>query len=979
MPTIIPVNKWNELKEKLKGDLFTGDTMRILYSTDASAYRELPLAVALPKDEDDIVQLIRFARKMKVALIPRTAGTSLAGQVVGNGIVVDVSKYMNRILEVNAKERWVKVQPGVVLDELNKALLPYGLFFGPETSTSNRCMIGGMVGNNACGSHSLIYGSTRDHTLEITALLSDGSKTIFGQLRKEEFTQKCGLPGLEGELYRTAESILSNPENRQHIRDNYPDPRVERRNTGYALDLLLDSAPFTNNGEPFNFCRVLAGSEGTLAFSTEIKLNLVPLPPSEKALVCIHCHSLEEAFKANLVALEHKPVAIELIDHYILARTKENIEQRKNRFFIDGEPAAILVVEFAFDTKEAIDRAAEELEKDMRKKGYGYHFPVILGNDINKVWALRKAGLGLLSNVKGDKKPVAVIEDTAVLPEYLPAYMEEFAAMLEKLGLSCVYYAHIATGELHLRPVLDLKDQVDIELFHTVALETAKLVKKYKGSLSGEHGDGRLRGEFIPLMLGDHVYELLKKVKRTFDPEGIFNPGKITDTPVMNTSLRFDAGQETKEFDTVFDFTSTLGIVRAAEQCNGSGDCRKSEQFAGTMCPSYQATRDERDTTRARANILREMLTRSTKANPFDHKEILDVMDLCISCKGCKAECPSNVDMAKYKAEFLQHYYDANGTPLRSWLVGNITKLNRLGSLVPSIYNAFLKNKVFSGLLKKTIGFAQERSIPLLHKQTLVQWYRRHRNNQPAGRKVYLFADEFTNYNDVNIGIKAIESLNMLGYQVIIPEHEESGRTYLSKGLVRKAQKLAVKNIEKLSPLVSPHTPLIGLEPSAILTFKDEYIDLTREETKQKAIALAANTYLFDDFIMKEVQEGRISQSQFTGYERSIRLHGHCHQKALATTASTKQMLSLPAGYKVEEITSGCCGMAGSFGFEKEHYTVSMKIGELVLFPDIRKTDEKVTIAAPGTSCRHQIKDGTGRTALHPVEILWEALKGIRN
>lgn len=972
---MIPINKWNELREKLKGELFTGETMRILYSTDASAYREIPLAVVVPKDESDIVQLIMFAHKMKVTLIPRTAGTSLAGQVVGNGIVVDVSKYMNRILEVNTEEKWVRVQPGVVLDELNKALAPTGLFFGPETSTSNRCMIGGMVGNNACGAHSLVYGSTRDHTLEITALLSDATKVTFRSLNGEEFKDKCNQNNLEGRIYSKINDILTDQKNREEIRNNYPDPRLERRNTGYALDLLLDNQPFQEKGIPFNLCKLLAGSEGTLAFSTEIKLNLVPLPPNEKALVCIHCHSLEEAFKANLIALKHNPVAVELIDHFIIERTRDNIEQRKNRFFIKGEPAAILVVEFALHTKDTIDEAAKLLEQEMKAEGYGYHFPIVTGNDISKVWALRKAGLGLLSNIKGDKKPVAVIEDTAVLPELLPAYMTEFAAMLQRYDLNCVYYAHIATGELHLRPVLDLKDPHDVELFHTVALETAKIVKKYRGALSGEHGDGRLRGEFIPLMLGNHVYGLLKEIKHNFDPTGIFNNRKITDTPVMNTSLRYESGQKTREINTIFDFSDSMGIVRAAEQCNGSGDCRKSEQFAGTMCPSYQATRDEKDTTRARANILREMLTRSTKGNPFNHKEILDVMDLCISCKGCKAECPSNVDMAKYKAEFLQHYYDANGTPLRSLLIANITTFNRLGSLLPSFYNGFLKNKLFSGLLKKIIGFAPRRELPLLHKQTLTGWYRKHGNEQPEGRRVYLFADEFTNYNDVNIGITAIKALNKLGYKVEIPNHYESGRTFLSKGLLRKAQKLAVGNVQLLSDVVTAESPLIGIEPSAILTFMDEYIDLTKGELQEKARLLAGNTYLFDDFIMREVNAGRIKSDVFTGSNRQIKLHGHCHQKALASTASTKQMLSLPAGYRVEEIRSGCCGMAGSFGFEKEHYEVSMKIGELVLFPEVRKSEKEATIAAPGTSCRHQIKDGTGKLALHPIEILWESLQ----
>ncbi len=971
---MIPVNKWNELRTRLKGDLFTGDSMRILYATDASAYRELPAAVCRPKDEDDLKELIAFSVKTKLPLIPRTAGTSLAGQVVGNGLVADVSKYMTRVLELNVEEHWVRVQPGVVLDELNKMLEPHGLFFGPETSTSNRCMVGGMVGNNSCGSHSLVYGSTRDHTLEIKALLSDGSEAVFGPLSSMDFSRKCELQNLEGSLYRSVREMLTNPANQDEIRAQYPDPEIERRNTGYALDLLLESEPFTPGKPEFNFCRLLAGSEGTLAFSTEIKLNLVPLPPKEKALICIHCQTLEDAFKGNLVALRHKPVAVELIDNYILERTKGNIEQRKNRFFIQGEPAAILVVELALDSREAIDLLAAELEADMRQEGFGYHFPVVYGGDINKVWALRKAGLGLLSNVPGDKKPVAVIEDTAVNPAVLPDYMTDFRAMLAELGLDCVFYAHIATGELHLRPVLDLKDPKDVELFHTVALETARLVKKYRGSLSGEHGDGRLRGEFIPLMLGDHNYALLKELKTTWDPQGIFNPGKITDTPVMNASLRYEPGVKTKEIDTIFDFSESLGIVRAAEQCNGSGDCRKSEQFAGTMCPSFQATRDENTTTRARANILREFLTRSEKANPFDHQEIYEIMDLCLSCKGCKSECPSNVDIAKYKAEFLQHYYDANGVPLRARMIAWITSFNKLGSILPSFYNFFLKNPFLSGMMKKTLGFAPERSIPLLYKTTLRSWQRKNNENPAGGRLVYLFADEFTNYNDVEVGIRAIQALNKLGYRVEIPGATESGRTFLSKGLTRKAKKIAEKNIGLLASLITDEAPMIGIEPSAILTFRDEYIDLTQGSLKEKAIGLAKNCLLFDDFIMREVNDGRINKAQFTSDQRSIRLHGHCHQKSLASTASTKQMLTLPANYRVDEIKSGCCGMAGSFGYEAEHYEVSMKVGELVLFPEVRKTAADTTIAAPGTSCRHQIMDGTGRKALHPVEVFWESL-----
>jgi FAD/FMN-containing dehydrogenase/Fe-S oxidoreductase len=969
----------DRLVPEFAGEIFTDYSYRLLYATDASAYREIPLAVARPRHKDDILRLIDFAREHGASLIPRTAGTSLAGQVVGHGIVVDVSRYMTRILEINAEERWVRVEPGVILDELNRMLQPLGLFFGPETSTSNRCMIGGMVGNNSCGAHSLVYGSTRDHTLEITAFLSDGSEVVFGDVNPEELLAKCKLDSLEGKVYSNLHKTLSDKHNSILIRQEYPDPSIHRRNTGYALDLLLDCAPFKADGPPLNLCRLLAGSEGTLAFTTEVKLNLIPLPPPVTGLVCVHCNTLDEAFRGNLVALRHRPEAIELMDKVVMEQTRHNIEQARNRFFISGDPEALLIVEFAGQSKEEIEARAIELEKDMRANGFGYHFPRVFGPDIKKVWNLRKAGLGLLSNIPGDAKPVAVIEDTAVRPEDLPDYLREFQEMLDGFGLSCVYYAHIATGELHLRPVLNLKDPHHVELFHSVALETARLVKKYKGSLSGEHGDGRLRGQFIPLMLGEEVYALLKEVKATWDPQGIFNPGKITDTPVMNTSLRYESGRPERHIHTHFDFSSSGGILRALEQCNGSGDCRKTEVAGGTMCPSYMATREEHTTTRARANILREFLTHSPRHNPFDHQEIYDVMDLCLSCKGCKSECPSNVDMSRYKAEFLQHYHDVNGLSLRVRAVAYISSLHRLASVYPRIYNAIVKNPALSTWIKKTLGFAQERELPLLNRQRFTRWLKKHnrrsrRKNFPNGR-VWLFSDEFTQYTDGAVGKAAVKLLNALGYSVTVPPHVYSGRTFLSKGLVRKAASLARRNVEMLAPIISENEPLIGIEPSAILSFRDEYPDLVGDELKKSAEMIAPHVLMIDEFIMREYEAGRISSDAFTREHLQVMLHGHCHQKALSSTGPTKLMLSIPVNYQVSEIPSGCCGMAGSFGYEEEHYSLSMKVGELVLFPNVRAAGASVAIAAPGTSCRHQIKDGTGREALHPVELLYRALK----
>ncbi|MEI6694647.1 MAG: FAD-linked oxidase C-terminal domain-containing protein [Bacteroidota bacterium] len=963
------------LKPQFKGDIYIDDTMRLLYATDASAYREIPLAVLRPIDKEDIRLLIQFSNQYKTALIPRTAGTSLAGQVVGNVIVVDVSKYMCRILEINVAEQWVKVEPGVVLDELNKILATKNLFFGPETSTSNRCMIGGMVGNNSCGAHSLVYGSTREHTLAINTLLSDGSEALFKPLNKKEFEEKLIGDTLENKIYQQINEVLSNKENQAEIIAQYPAKSLERRNTGYAIDLLMDMQPFSKEGKAFNFSKLLAGSEGTLAFSTEITLNLLPLPPKEVALVCIHCDSLKDALKGNIIALKHHPVAIELMDDIIMNCTKDNISQRKNRFFIQGNPKAMLIVEFALESKDALFNAAANLEKEMRASGFGYHFPIILDEDISKVWNLRKAGLGVLSNIPGDAKPVPVIEDTAVNPDLLPDYIDEFQLILDKYNLNCVFYAHIATGELHLRPVLNLKNPKDVELFHTVALETAQLVKKYQGSLSGEHGDGRLRGEFISLMIGEKNYKIIQEIKECWDPQHIFNPSKIVDTPSMNTFLRYETGKKIREIETIFDFSKDQGILRAAEKCNGSGDCRKTAIIGGTMCPSFMASHDESSTTRARANILREFLTQSDKKNPFDHPEIYNVFDLCLSCKACKSECPSSVDIAKLKAEFLQHYYDANGIPLRTRAIAYISRINAFGSLFTPLTNFLMSNAITSAVAKAILGFSPNRSIPLLSKITLRKWAETNKlsAHYPNG-KVYLFADEFTNYNESEIGIKAILLLEKLGYEAIIPKHIESGRTFLSKGLLRSAKKIARQNIIYLKDIITDELPLIGIEPSAILSFREEYIDLVGNDLLPEAQLIAKNALLFDEFFMREVEKGKITKESFQNEFKQIKLHGHCQQKSIASTSPTKKMLAFPENYSVEEIPSGCCGMAGSFGYEKEHYELSMKIGDLVLFPAVKETAEEILIAALGTSCRCQIKDGTGREAMHPVEIMYEAL-----
>lgn len=963
-----------DLKNKIRGELFTDVLHRIIYSTDASGYREEPLGVVYPIESIDVRKIVSFAIQNHINLIPRAGGTSLAGQVVGKGLVVDISKHMNRILEICPEEKWILVQPGVILDELNLFCKPYGLFFGPETSTSNRCCLGGMVGNNSCGSHSLVYGSTRDHILEANVVLSDGSEVILKGLSRTEIEEKLRESSLEGKIYRQMIELLSNPENRKEIIENYPDTSLRRRNSGYAIDELLRCNYFDQTcDEPFNLCKLLAGSEGTLAFVTELKLHLVPLPPVEKAVICVHCSTLEESFEANLVALRHDPVAIELMDNTILELSKQNISQNKNRFFIQGDPAAILIIELVGNTKEAVDLEADEIEADLREYQYGYHYPRIYGKDISKVWSLRKAGLGLLAGMPGCAKPVSVIEDTAVAPYRLPGYISDLQKVLEHYHLSCVYHAHISTGELHLRPILNLKDKKDRELFRIIATETAKLVKKHKGSLSGEHGDGRLRGEFIPLLLGDKVYGILKDVKNIWDSSHIFNMGKIVDAPPMDVDLRYE--KKGLNVPTYFDYSRQKGWLCAIEQCNGAGDCRKSDLFGGTMCPTYRATRDEKNSTRARANVLRELLTHPQTEDMFKQPEILEALDTCVSCKACKSECPSNVDMARFKAEYLQHHYDVSHVSLRSLLVANLTKIQKMGMIAPWLYNGIVSCKSTSSLLKGMLRFAPERSIPRLYKMTLRNWLLHHPNlNAPVKGTVYLFSDEFTNYMDVEIGIRFIELLRKLGYSVRIPEHVESGRTELSKGMLKKAKAIAEKNVTLLQGSITEEIPLIGIEPSCILSFRDEYPDLVSEQVKDSAAKLAVNTLLYDEFIVREIKRGNITSSQFTANSLKIMLHGHCHQKSLASIEPSREMLSLPANYEVKVIPSGCCGMAGAFGYEKEHYQLSMQIGEQVLFPAIRRTGDDVCISAPGTSCRQQISDGTGRKALHPIEVLYNAL-----
>ncbi|CAM3403530.1 FAD-binding and (Fe-S)-binding domain-containing protein [Aequorivita lipolytica] len=972
--------KIQEFQKTFKGEFFTDTLHTAIYATDASVYRKVPIGVAFPKDNEAIKQLISFAGKNNTSLIPRTAGTSLAGQCVGEGIVVDVSKHFTKIISVDTEKRTVTLQPGVIRDELNQYLKPFELFFGPNTSSSNRCMIGGMVGNNSSGTTSIQYGVTRDKVLKLKTILSNGEEAIFETHSKETFLKKTELNSLEGKIYKTLYTELISEETQHEIWKEFPKPEIHRRNTGYAVDSLLNTTVFGEFEEEINLCKLLCGSEGTLAFTTEITLQLDVLPPQFTAMVATHYETLEACLKDVVVAMQHNLHTCEMMDNVILDCTKKSKTYEPYRFFVKGNPKAILLLELKSNSEKDLVKQIASLLDSLKLAAHSYHSPVLRGEEIEMALELRKAGLGLLGNMVGDRKAVACIEDTAVTLEDLPSYITEFSALMKKYDQQAVYYAHAGAGELHLRPILNLKEKEGVDYFRKITTDVAKLCKKYNGSFSGEHGDGIVRAEFIPLMIGEKNYELLKRIKTAFDPQNIFNPGKVIDAYKMDESLRYDIDREEPKIKTLMDFSDSEGILRLAEKCNGSGDCRKTAEAAGAMCPSYHATKNEKDTTRARANALREVLTNNEAVNKFNSKELKEVFDLCISCKACASECPSNVDISTAKAEFLYQYNKANGVSFSNKLFGKSTILNKMASKLPKLSNWFFVNSVTSKIIKKVSGIHQNRSLPKVSIKSFSKSIQTNNNQLIEGnltknnqtKNVLLFVDEFSNYLDAEIAMDSFLLLTGLGYKITVIDTLDSGRALISKGFLEEAKKEADRNITFLKDKVSENVPLIGIEPSAILSFRDEYLRLA--EDKASAENISKNTFLIEEFLAAEIENGNISAAQFTSEEKHIKIHSHCHQKSLSNQKVTFDILNLPINYKPTIITSGCCGMAGSFGYEKEHYEVSMKIGELKLFPAVRKSSADTMISSNGTSCRHQILDGTNRKALHPVTILKNAL-----
>ncbi len=953
------------------GEFYFNDLYKKMYATDASVYRMIPQAVAFPENEVGIKQLIDFALKNNLSLIPRAAGTSLAGQCVGDGIVVDVSKHFTKIISVDKKRKTVTVQPGVIRDELNNFLKPYGLFFGPNTSTSNRCMIGGMVGNNSSGTTSIQYGVTRDKIICLKGFLSNGEEVIFSELTEKEFAEKTKLNTLEGNIYKKIDALLSSKENQNEILKHFPKLEIHRRNTGYAVDTLLNFKQFGGTENTVNLAKLLCGSEGTLVFTTEITLQLDALPPKHNVMVVAQYASIKNCLNDVNLVMQHDLFTCEMMDDVILNCTKNNKKFNEYRFFIEGNPKALLLLEVRDETEKGLQQKTQKLLKTLQQSGRSYAYPVLKGKQIYQALALRKAGLGLLGNMVGDKKAVACIEDTAVALPDLPKYIEEFTALMQRFNQQAVYYAHAGAGELHLRPILNLKKQEEVAHFREITTQVAHLVKKYKGSFSGEHGDGIVRSEFLPFLIGEKNYQTLKEIKTVFDSDFVFNKGKIIQPFKMDASLRYKAGKPVPEIKTLTDFSDSQGVLRLVEKCNGSGDCRKPASLGSVMCPSYQATKNEKDSTRARANVLREVLTNNAQRNKFNSDEIKKVLDLCLSCKACATECPSNVDIARVKSEFLYQYHQVNKVPFATKLIAKSSAINKKAYELKGISNFVLKNKITSSVLKKITGIAQERSLPLFSSEKLFNPTKL--NKKPDKEvQIFLLIDEFSKYYDVGVANDALFLLTKLGYEVKMISHLDSARALLSKGFLKEAKKEIDTNITFLKDKLNAKNVLVGLEPSAVLGFRDDYLHLA--SNKKVAEKIAKHTFLIEEFLASEIEKGAITASQFTSDKAIVKIHTHCHQKALSNQKITFDILNLPENYTPTLIVSGCCGMAGSFGLEKEHYKVSMQIGELKLFPAIRKTPEETIIVANGTSCRHQIKDGTQRKALHPVTVLRNAL-----
>jgi FAD/FMN-containing dehydrogenase/Fe-S oxidoreductase len=967
----------HDLQKRVAGDLRTDDYSRILYSTDASIYQVMPYAVLIPKTMEDVHAAVELAAQYRLPILPRTAGSSLAGQAVNEALVMDMSRHLDQILEVNTEEHWVRVQPGVVLDELNLHLKPLGLKFGPDPASSERAAMGGIVANNSTGAHSILYAMTADHVLETNVILSNGSRATFGPVEGQDLEGYQTRAGLEGKIYQRIWELTQ--ANADTIRTGTP--RHWRRSGGYNLDRFVEGASFKYPQDPrFNLAKLMCGSEGTLAVMTDIKLNLVPLP-IQAALAIVHFDSLYAALAATPIILQVEPSSIELLDNLALTMCHEVPEYaRLLTTFVEGTPNCVLIVEFYGESQAELEAKLQRLKTHLNQEKVGCTAvvpattPQVQGN----VWKVRKVGLGLLMSIKGDYKPIPFIEDAAVPVEHLAEYVTRVERFCNDIGTNVAYYAHASSGCIHIRPLINAKVASEVDKLPAISAFSIELLGEYGGVFSSEHGDGRSRSWLNERFFGKDLYALYQEVKHTFDPHNILNPGNIVDAPPMTQNLRFGADYTVIPIQEHIDFSEDMGFHRAVEMCNGAGVCRK--KTTGTMCPSFMVTREEEHSTRGRANALRAALSGHLPPGELTSLRMYEVMDLCVECKACKAECPSSVDMAKIKFEFLAQYYQKNRVPLRTRLFADIALVSRIssGALAP-LANWSLKNGLVRWSLEKFLGITRQRSLPEFARQPFTRWFQGRQNGHPASSmkagsqgKVVLFNDTFNTYNYPQVAIAATEVLEAAGFEVVLPGHTCCGRPMISKGLVDKARQAAQDTVDHLAPFAEQGIPIVGLEPSCLLSVRDEYLDLLPDDPRVKIVA--QQCYTFEEFIARLADEGRL-ELEFTGEARHVLLHGHCHQKSLVGTNPSQRTLTLPPGYTVTEVDSGCCGMAGAFGYEVEHYDISIAMAERRLLPAVREQSEEAIVAAAGVSCRQQIKHGTGRQALHPAEILRAAMK----
>jgi FAD/FMN-containing dehydrogenase/Fe-S oxidoreductase len=966
----------NHVQKRVAGELRTDAYSRLLYSTDASIYQVMPYAVLIPKTMEDVHAAMELAGQYHVPILPRASGSSLAGQAVNEALVIDVTRYLDHILEVNREEHWVRVQPGVVLDELNLYLKPMGLKFGPDPASSERAAMGGVVANNSTGAHSILYGMTADHVLETNVILSDGSRTLFGPVENGELETYQRRNGLEGEIYRRMRELTQ--ANSAVIRAGTP--RHWRRSGGYNLDRFVEGPSFNYPRDArFNLAKLMCGSEGTLAFMTDIKLNLVPLP-AQTGLAVVHFDNLYEALAATPVVLQVQPSTVELLDNLALTMCRQVPEYaRLLTTFVEGDPNCVLIVEFYGESQAEVEAKVEQLKAHLKQEKVGRSVvPAIRPQLQANVWKVRKVGLGLLMSIKGDYKPIPFIEDAAVPVEHLAEYVTRVEQFCNDLGTRVGYYAHASSGCIHIRPLINAKLAGEADKLPAIGAFSVELLGEYGGVLSSEHGDGRSRSWLNERFFGKELYTLFKEVKRTFDPYNLLNPGNIVDTGPMTENLRYGPDYAVVSLKEHIDFSEDMGFFRAVEMCNGAGVCRK--KTTGTMCPSFMVTRDEEHSTRGRANALRAALSGILPVEQLTSQRMYEVMDLCVECKGCKAECPSSVDMAKIKFEFLAQYYEQHRVPLRTRLFADIALLSRIGSgrLAP-LANWTLSNGLVRWGLERFLGIARQRSLPPFARQPFTSWFKQRRDGDLAAAprtaprgKLVLFNDTFNTYNYPQVARAATEILEAAGFEIVLPGHKCCGRPMISKGLVDKARRAAQDTVDRLAPFAEQGIPIVGLEPSCLLAIRDEYFSLLPHDPRVKIVA--EHCYTFEEFVARLADEGQLALD-FTDEARQVLLHGHCHQKSLVGTSPSQRALSLPAGYQVSEVDSGCCGMAGAFGFEVEHYDISMAMAERRLLPAVREQSPDTLIVAAGVSCRQQIQHGSGRRALHPAEVLRAAMK----